>query len=375
MSRKIQSALLVLMLAAVACGLPSTTPTESPDAIFTAAAETVAARLTQAALQSPVPQNTPLPPTFTPIPPTNTLPPAAATNTPQPCNVATFVADVTIPDGSLFAPGQTFTKTWKLRNVGTCTWTSGYQLVFDRGDQMGGPVSQQLTTGSVAPGQDINISVNLTAPATLGAYRGYWRLKDPAGVLFALTSGNSFYVDIKVAAATVPAPTTNTIYAPLVLAESGYVVSDGSLGPSVPNVGDNAANLGVQAFVSFDISALPAGVTITEVSIDTKNYDMLGLPFSGLSCLYLYTQDYGTLSAGDYVVGSPPGALLRWCSDTSLQAIIADGDLTDLVQSKVGTTRVQMRLQFKDVVSDNDGTADMVRFGPNIRLTIKYTTP
>jgi len=370
MKRKILTALLVLVLAAVACDLPSNQPTESPDAIFTAAAQTVSARLTQAA--SPVPQNSPLPPTFTPIPPTFTLPPAVPTNTPQPCNVATVIADVTIPDGTICAPGQTFTTTWKLRNVGTCTWTSGYQLVFDRGDQMGGPVSQQLTTGSVAPGQDINISVNLTAPTAVGTYRGYWRLKDPAGVLFALTSGNSFYVEIKVAAATVAA---NTLIAPLVLAESGYVRSDGSLAGSVPNTGDTTGDLGSQAFVSFDISGIPAGSTITEVSIDVKNYDILGNPFAGLSCLYLYTDNYGVLDATDYEVGSPPDALLRWCSETSLQSPISDGDLVDLVQSKVGTTRVQMRLQFKDVVSDLDGIADMVRFGPNIKLIIKYTTP
>ncbi|HGJ66308.1 TPA: hypothetical protein ENS27_13160, partial [bacterium] len=46
------------------------------------------------------------------------------------CNWAGFVADVTVPDGTSFAPGAAFIKTWRLKNIGTCTWTGKYGLSF-----------------------------------------------------------------------------------------------------------------------------------------------------------------------------------------------------------------------------------------------------
>jgi hypothetical protein len=108
---------------------------------------------------------------------------------------------VTIPDGTVFAPNATFTKTWRLKNVGTCTW-SGYSLVFDTGNAMGG--SSPTTVGTVSPGQEVDLSVNFTAPSTAGSYRGYWRIRNTSGVLIPVlggTQGQSFFVDIKVAVA------------------------------------------------------------------------------------------------------------------------------------------------------------------------------
>ena len=197
----ILSILLALVLSS--CNLPSSAPqTEEPNAIFTQAALTVQAQLNQA--PTPVPFNTP---TLPPPQPTNTaislptLPPI--TNTPVAtatavCDQGQFVKDVTIPDGTNFVPGDTFTKTWRLRNAGTCTW-SGYSLVFDSGDAMNG--TSPIAIGTVAPGREVDLSVNLTAPATNGSYRGYWRIRTPSGVLIPILSGHqgqSFFVDIKV---------------------------------------------------------------------------------------------------------------------------------------------------------------------------------
>src|SRR5512147_2949619 len=81
------------------------------------------------------------------------------------CDQAQFVSDVTVPDGSSFAPGAAFTKTWRLKNIGTCTWTTSYTLVWAGGDQMGGPTSIVLSA-QVAPSQTVDLSVNLTAPST-----------------------------------------------------------------------------------------------------------------------------------------------------------------------------------------------------------------
>ncbi|NPV85711.1 MAG: protein kinase [Anaerolineae bacterium] len=122
-------------------------------------------------------------------------------NTPPPCsNQAAFVADVTIPDGAELPPYKDFVKTWRLRNDGTCTWTSGYQIVFDSGYQMGGPVSKMLTSADVQPGGTLDISVNLTAPSDAGTYRGNWCLQSANGERFGIgaDAAHCLYVQIKV---------------------------------------------------------------------------------------------------------------------------------------------------------------------------------
>ena len=101
------------------------------------------------------------------------------------CDRAWFLGDVTVPDGTVFAPGETFTKTWRLRNVGDCTWTTDYSLVFSTGDQMGAIASIKLPA-SVAPREEIDLSVDLVAPQNPGSYRGNWLLKNAAGELFGI---------------------------------------------------------------------------------------------------------------------------------------------------------------------------------------------
>ena len=154
-------------------------------------------------------------PTQTPLPPMPTVVPA--TNTPMPtstpvsyCDWVAFVKDVSIPDGSTFAPGETFTKTWRLKNRGTCTWTPDYTLVYNSGAQMGETTAVRLPA-YVAPGQTVDVSVTFTAPSTSGRYTGYWILRNPSGALFG--SGDKanvpFYVDIKVKERDVPHGTVN----------------------------------------------------------------------------------------------------------------------------------------------------------------------
>jgi hypothetical protein len=144
---------------------------------------------------------TPGGPTVTPTATIATIPPTA-------CDKAAFVADVTVPDGTVMYPGQAFTKTWELKNVGTCAWTSAYQLVFVSGAQMGGPNSANfpLQQGQTVPvGKSVRVSVNLTAPTTAGSYRGYWMFKNPSGQQFGIgTQGTTpWWVDIKVSGPTV----------------------------------------------------------------------------------------------------------------------------------------------------------------------------
>ncbi len=116
------------------------------------------------------------------------------------CDAAQFVADVSIPDGTSLSAGAAFNKTWRLKNVGTCTWTTDYSVVFVSGDQLGAPTSVKLPT-STAPGQTVDVSVAMTAPANAGTYRGYWQLKNASGTQFGIGSSanKSFWVEIKVA--------------------------------------------------------------------------------------------------------------------------------------------------------------------------------
>ena len=252
---RLASILLIIMLGISACNLPSNadaTPTQGADAVLTAAAQTVEANLTQAAILNPptvpvIPTSTAGSPTVTLAVTTNTQP--VATNT-QICDLALFVKDVSIPDGTEFDPNETFTKTWQLKNIGTCTW-SGYTLVFDSGDSMGGPASTPIS--SVAPGQEINLSVNLNAPASAGSYRGYWRIKNNSGVLIPVSSGyqsKSFFVDIKVVS---PTPTPTNTPAP----KADLYISQITYDPASPHMGD-VITIKVSVYNGGDAAAGPS---------------------------------------------------------------------------------------------------------------------
>jgi len=144
---------------------------------------------------------TPMPTTSTPIKPTNTAVPTTVSF----CDWVAFVKDVTIPDGTAMGPGEVFTKTWRLQNRGTCTWTPDYMLVYTSGDQMGSTTAYRLP-GNVAPGQTVDVSVTLTAPNVKGYQRSYWMLRNPSGTLFGTgaKANEAFYVEIKVSPESLP---------------------------------------------------------------------------------------------------------------------------------------------------------------------------
>jgi len=94
-----------------------------------------------------------------------------------------FVADVTVPDGTHFAPGTVFQKTWRIRNSGTCTWDASYRITFLSGDRMMGPRSAPLDE-PVLPGEEVDVSVMLIAPEAAGTYQGQWQMFAPDGTPF-----------------------------------------------------------------------------------------------------------------------------------------------------------------------------------------------
>jgi hypothetical protein len=169
----------------------------SPEMIRTYAAQTREALATLGITETPdLPTLAVVTPTVTslavtPIP----------TLTPDNCDRAMYVQDITIPDGMMIEPGATFTKTWELKNAGTCAWTQGYSLVFTHGDAMGAPASQALNlSGNVEPNQTVQISIDLKAPTASGVYRNYFKLSNPYGKLFGIGKDGSgeFYVEIGV---------------------------------------------------------------------------------------------------------------------------------------------------------------------------------
>jgi len=186
--------LLILSLALTACG-PQETPAPTIDAnqLFTQAAVTVIAQLTQNA------------PTVTPtIPATNTpeatatlaaLPTLAMLPTLAPMPTATSAA-ANSPDKALYVTqspadntsvktGQVFNIIWRLRNVGTTTWNQNYQYRFySAANKIPTSANGYNLTTTVAPNAEVELKVVATAPGTPGTYDTRWVLTNPEGVNF-----------------------------------------------------------------------------------------------------------------------------------------------------------------------------------------------
>ncbi len=214
------SIVLLSLLALVGCAQP--TPSEPTPDLARQATEveaTVVAELTRRAVNLD-PSATAPPPTAT-LPPTDeptatpeiiepsptplptlepTATPVPVTSTPvSPCEKAEFVQHVSVLPQSSFEPGTDFTKIWRIRNTGACTWNHNYDLAFDAGDRMGGPSSVSLNR-EVRPGESIDLAVDFRAPSSVGNYRGEWLLINPSGDAFGTGANaqNPFVVEITV---------------------------------------------------------------------------------------------------------------------------------------------------------------------------------
>lgn len=377
------SIMILISLLLSACNMPrgNGSSAQQTAVILTAVAETVAAggaspdgtvdsgtgatdtpETSDAATDTPQPSNTPLP--------TNTQPPS---DTPIPCNMGRFVTDVTIPDGTKFEPGETFTKTWRLKNVGSCAWTSGYDIVFSGGDAMDAPASVQITSGTVQPGNNVDVSVQLTAPDDEGTYRGNWQLRDPNGVIFDIENSTSglFWVEIKVKE---PAPTENTVS--IDYSSRGQVEDGVDVRTNASNAGDTSNDIGLQGFVTFDVSSIPNGATIKSARLVAKSYDTLGDPFGELGCLRAYVDNYGSVGYEDFKSGAVLGSIVRFCStgqvDTASYQEMNAGGIAG-VQAALASDDFQIRLQFNELETNNDGVADVFR--GTYRIVVTYQEP
>jgi hypothetical protein len=202
--------ILALAVATLACSqftAATPQPAATLNALYTSAAQTLEGMSTQAAatqlsatptISLSIPTASPIVVnTFTPVPPISTVPVSR-------CDAAAFVSDVTYPDGSNVSLGGTFTKIWRLKNVGTCTWSTSYALVFASGDRLNASLEVPMPT-NVGPGQTVDVAVNMTAPNQPDHYRGFWKLRNASNVLFGIgpQADGNFYVDINVTGYTV----------------------------------------------------------------------------------------------------------------------------------------------------------------------------
>jgi len=182
------------------CAPAPVAPTPDVLVIQTSAAQTVIANftLTAAAFTPTAP-----PVTETPLAivtaggptETSTLLPGGVTATPVLCDALIYdpaTIDVNVPDNTEMQLGQEFVKTWLVKNNGSCTWGAGYKLVFSSGDRLSGV--PQPFTAVVAPGQEVEVSVNFKAPTQAGVYVSSWQMANANGTPFPRT----FYVKIVV---------------------------------------------------------------------------------------------------------------------------------------------------------------------------------
>lgn len=198
------SVTMITSLLITSCGADSTTD----EVIQTAVAQTVAAQNTEQAMVTETPSvlatQTPLSFDATLTPLGSLASPTATLNLSKAeCAKASLTSE-TIADGTVFKPGEQFTKTWQITNTSNCVWDTNYKIVFWDGDIMGGGYVYNLpqVTG---PGQTIPISLVLTAPVSNGTFRSEWKLQTPDKIPFGVgLYDNSFYTEIVVSDAKKP---------------------------------------------------------------------------------------------------------------------------------------------------------------------------
>lgn len=157
-------------------------------AVGTAIVETIAASLPEEG--NPTATNVPavefptveISKTATPeLLPTNTPVPGSPTSTilPTPCYRAELVEE-TVPDGTKFSPGETFAKTWIIRNTGVCEWTEEFRWVLVDGEDFGGVTDVPLNQ-NIQPGEDLQVLLELKAPMFTGTYKGTYQIMTETG--------------------------------------------------------------------------------------------------------------------------------------------------------------------------------------------------
>jgi len=266
--------------------------------------------------------------------PSLTPTPADALPRPEGCtDSAIFMSDVTIPDGTRVARGHTFTKTWRLRNMGTCPWDSTYKLFFIAGERMGAPDAIPLPV--TAPKGDADISAQLTAPSKDGNYTGVYELRDPNGKVIAIGLDKSMWVKIIVGeGAPVPPSDGDATSVP-----NGTIPHSSSDCSASENAGyvNELLNLINNARLGAGLPALSINAQLASAA-QGHSYDMACNNFLG------HTGSDGSdighrilaagYSPGGYVeiiaIGAPQDAMTQWQNDAEHWAAVLNAGLTEI---------------------------------------------
>ncbi|MCE9645815.1 MAG: hypothetical protein K8S20_07435 [Chloroflexi bacterium] len=271
-----------------------------------------------------------VPATLTPKP-VNTSAPTLDITAPANCtDSAVLLRDVTVPDNTQMAAGQKFTKTWEFQNNGTCPWTN-YTVKFASGDQMNAPLSAPIP--DTAPKGNVQVSVELTAPASNGAFTGNFTLNDAAGNVVPIGIERTFWVKIIVGSAvTQSAGTVNS-------AATRFVPSGGN-----SNCAYSANNGYVQELISLinHARASAGSPALTTNSLlmsaaQTHSADMACNNFLGHTGTdgswigdRLTAAGYNTFSYMEIIaIGSPQNAMDQWAADAPHWEIVLNPNGTE----------------------------------------------
>jgi hypothetical protein len=255
--------LLMVMFCVSACGVYAESPTPDMHALQTVAAGTISAMETaieatiEAQATATFTPNQTLSQTGTPSP-TSTLTPTLLpfTVSPLTCNKAAFVLDVGVPDDVNLAPSVTFTKTWRLRNVGSCTWNGNYSMVLVGGEPFSAPTPVSLPK-IVAPGDTADVSIVMKTPSSMGTYQGYWMIQDASGNKFGIGANADTPMWVRVIVGS-PTSTSTVGKGTSTSTPSALAVTSASLSAS-PSSFTGDCSSGVNITISGSISADRSG--------------------------------------------------------------------------------------------------------------------
>jgi uncharacterized protein YkwD len=351
-SQRLLPSLIIFLLMTTACtqtALPTGTPAApiSPQANAVAPADTqsqtmgtvIPTETKNPATETVPPAETQSQPTETDIP--STLPVKLDPQTQSNCSdKASFVADVTIPDNTLFGPGKAFVKTWRIRNTGTCSWSESYSMAFVNGDQMNSPVS--IPFKATSPGATLDISANLIAPAVAGAYTGNYELHNASGELFLIDNTRLVWVKINVSGGndgqSTTAPVADTAAATPVSGTSGacsYFEDSAVENDLVTQINAIRADYGLPSLTrnaKLSAAALSHSIDMAcHSSIDHNGSD--GSTITGRMTAYGYHYSYWN----EAIYAQPPqyggnaqAAVDWWFNDPPHRVIILSPDARDI---------------------------------------------
>jgi hypothetical protein len=199
---------MAMCLALAGCSAPPATGTSTRVAGFISSTPPVLPIVTNTPI--PPPTDNPTPSLEATLEETATAVDSLATDTPSPTpagpctNNARFVADLTVPDGTQFLPGQPIDKQWRVRNTGSCDWGADYRLVLVSGNALGAP--SEVALYPARAGNEAILELNMVAPQEPGAYTGRWQARSPTAKLF----GDRIFVTIDVVGITATETITAT---------------------------------------------------------------------------------------------------------------------------------------------------------------------